>query len=191
MLSILRGWFSKGEGPVAYRLPLDWFEVQLPGDLLGSGLHWVWESSRTFKAVQKSLPDERFPTVLTAEMAPVFSAELGEYYLEAHREMTVFATAAPVGLTATELTAAIRAFARNGEGPLVAVLYQPPQGSSEVFLPQVPAEPMKCLLLTWAERLGKPMEQVERVPGGDLLRRIFLNKEALASGALKGFPLAP
>ena len=188
MLSLWKRWFGKAEDPIAYRLPLDWFEVQLPGDLLATGFHWVWESSRAFKAVQASLPDERRPTVLTAALAPVFSAELGEYHLEAHREMTVFATAGPVSLSAVELTAAIRDFADSGEGPLVAILYQPPQGSSEVFLSRTPPESMMRLMLTWAERLGKPMSQVERVPGGDMLRRVFLNKQALAAGAIKGFP---
>ena len=189
MLSIVKRWIGGGKGPVAYRLPLDWFEVQLPGDLLGSGLYWVWESSRGFKAVQASLPDERGPTVLTAELAPVFSAEIGEYYLEAHRELTVFATAVPVALSAAELTGAIRAFAKSGEGPLMAILYQPPQGPSEVFVPQALSRVMDRLLTLWAERLGKPMNQIERTEGGDMLRRIFLNKEALAAGAIKGFPV--
>lgn len=188
MLSILKHWFGGDKGPVAYRLPLDWFEIQLPGDLLGSGLHWVWESSRAFAAVQKSLPDERPPTVLTAALAPVFSAEIGEYHLEAHRELTAFATAVPAVLSAAELRGAIRAFAKSGEGPLVAILYQPPQGSSEVFVPQTLPDVMAGLLTTWAERLGKPMNQIERTEGGDMLRRMFLNKKALAAGAINGFP---
>ena len=185
---MLKRWFGKAKGPVAYRLPLDWFEVQLPADLLGSGLYWVWESSRAFKAVHASLPDEREPTVLTSELAPVFSAEIGEYCLETHREVTVFATAAPVVLSAEELTAAIRTFAKSGEGPLVAILYQQPQGSSEVFVPQELSDAMARLLTTWAERLGKPMREIERAGGGDMLRRIFLNKQALAAGAIKGLP---
>ena len=47
---------------------------------------------------------------------------------------------------------------------------------------------MARLLTTWAERLGKPMREIERAGGGDMLRRIFLNKQALAAGAIKGLP---
>src|SRR5262245_60219370 len=95
MLSVLKRWFGKAEDPVAYQVPLGWFEVQLPQDLLDTGFHWVWESSRSFKAVQARLPDRRPPTVLTSEVASTFSADVGEYFLEMHREWTAFATREP------------------------------------------------------------------------------------------------
>ena len=187
MLNFFKKWFPE-KGPLAYRVPLDWFEAQLPGDLLSTGLYWVWESSRGFKGGRPTLPESRSMTVLTPELAGALSAEIGEYYLEAHREVTAFATAGPMVLSAEGLQQAIRAFASKGAGPLVAVLYQPSQGAAEVFLPQLLPDPLARLLGTWAERLGKPVDKIERVPGGAILKRIFLNSEALKNGAIKAFP---
>ena len=167
MLRSLQRWFGNAADPLAYRVPLDWFEQQVAQDLLSTGLHWMWESSRGFKAVQASLPDQRSRTVLTPDLAAVFGAEIGEYYLEDHREMTVFATETSF---AGDLRLAGRQFAETGAGPLVAILYQPPHGAAEVFLPRSPMPVLSKLLNTWAERLGK---RIEGGDGGPTLRRMF------------------
>ena len=178
---MLKRLFGKKADPIAYRLPLDWFEQQLPHDLLSTEFHWVWESSRGFPAPHSTLPEQRHPTILTAGNATTFSEEIGEYYLEAHREMTVFASAAPMELATPQLYAAIKTFAKSGEGPLVAIIYQPPQGAAEMFLPRTPQPQLARVLITWSARLGQPIQQS---PGGPMLKRLFLKTPE----AISGFP---
>lgn len=182
MLNLIKGFFQSKD-PIAYRLPLDWFEQQLSHDLLSTRFHWVWESSRGFPAPHSKLPETRQPTRLTVENAPAFSAEVGEYYLEAHREITAFATQMPMELSKPQLHAAINAFAKSGEGPLKCILYQPPQGSAEVFVPRAPDGELTRLLTAWSHRLGQPIQQS---PGGEILKRLFLKTPE----AINGFPIA-
>ncbi|HEY3738826.1 MAG TPA: hypothetical protein VGL53_03230 [Bryobacteraceae bacterium] len=188
MLDVLKRLFRPGREPIDYAIPLSWFDQQLPGDLLETRLYWVWESSRAGKAAHAGVPAERRRTALTLALAPEITKEIGEYDGEIGREFVAFATAEPIELTAAQLIAAIRAFAKSGGGPLVAILYQDPAGPGHFLIAANPLPALSSLLETWAVRLGKPVSQVQQSSGRPLLKGLFLNKETISSGALKGFP---
>ena len=95
--------------------------------------------------------------------------------------MTVFATKSPIELNKQQLHAAIKAFAKSGEGPLKTILYQPPQGPAEVFVPRVPDSELTRLLTAWSHRLGQP---IQHSPGGEILKRLFLKTPE----AINAFP---
>jgi len=175
--------------PIAYQLPLAWFDQQLPGDLLDSGLHWVWESSRGGKVGSRGVPERRRPTRLTRGMGPALTAELGEYDGDIGRSFIAFATEQPMNLGAQQLIEAIREFSKSSAGPLVAILFNgDPAGPSEFLVGRTPLPVLSQLLETWAARLGKPVDQISRAPGRALLRRVFLDPKAIASGVIEGFP---
>lgn len=188
MLDVLKRLFRPGQEPIDYAVPMSWFDQQLPQDLLATGLYWVWESSRGGKAAHPGVPSHRPPTALTPALAPEITKEIGEYDGEIGREFVAFATVERIELNAAQLLAAIRAFARSGAGPLVAVLYQDPAGPGHFLIASAPLPTLSDLLETWASRLGKPSTEIQKSSGRSLLKRLFLNPETIASGALKGFP---
>ena len=187
MLNFVKRLWSGPSDPIAYQLPLAWFDQQLPGDLLATGLHWVWESSRGGRAARPNVPEHRLPAILTQELAPDITAELGEYEGDLGRAFIAFATALPMEMRAAELVDAIRKFANTSAGPLQAILYQEPEGPSTFFVGRTPPVALIHLLETWAARLGKPVDGLEKQPkGGAILERIFLDPKT--AHAVKGLP---
>ena len=166
--------------PLAWQVPLLWFDQQLPGDLLATGFHWTWESWRGGKAANPNVPEHRPPTALTEQLAPSISAELGEYDGEVGRAFTAFATLGPMELNAADFSTAMRTFAGSGGGRLLAVIHQEPEGSADFFISRKPPQPLVQLLETWASRLGKPVDSIEKRPGGPILRRVFLDPKRAA-----------
>lgn len=176
MLNFVKRLWSGPQDPIGYQLPLAWFDQQLPGDLLATRLHWVWESWRGGKAANPNVPEHRSPTILTQELAPDISAELAEYEGEVGRAFTAFATAMPVELPSKDLDEAIRKFANSGAGPLLAIIHQQPEGPSTFFVSRTPPQALNSLLETWAGRIGKPIGSIEQQPkAGALVKRIFLD----------------
>ena len=175
MLNFIKRLWAGPRDPIAYQLPLTWFDQQLPHDLLDTGLSWVWESSRGGKAANPNVPARRPPAILTPELAPMVSAEIGEYDGEVGRAFLAFATAEQLLLDGAQRVNAIRAFSKSGAGPLVAIIYQAPEGPSEFFIGRTPPPALTELLETWAARLGKPVNMIAKQPGAALLRRLFLD----------------
>jgi hypothetical protein len=184
---LTRLWSGTSKDPLAYQLPLAWFDLQLPTDLLATNLHWVWESWRAGKVASPKVPEHRTPVVLTKALAPNVSAELGEYDGEIGRAFLAFATASPIQMTPTELTAAIRAFAKDGTGPLLAIIWQEPLGPATFFVSRTPPAALQALLQTWAGRIGKPLDSIaKRADSARMLKHVFL--DAKTARPLQGLP---
>ena len=181
MLRIVRRWMKRwiaggSDAVIDYRVPLGWFEAQLGDDLLDTGFYWVWLSRRTFPPANRGLPDERPMTVLNPGRAGLIGADAAECDAarDEQRFMWAFGAEAPIALDHSQLKAAIQNFVSTGTGPLVAVLFQHPHDSPHLFLPKTPRPELARVLETWAERLGRPVDELEHAPGGRMLKGLWV-----------------
>ncbi len=168
-------------GPLSYKIPLFEFAQQLPGDLLESGMTWVWESAGQgpdWTAYDPELPDRETLTRLTPANSAIFTREFVQFHAEYRRWFVAYGGNVGLGVIASDKAGVreeLEPFSESRESRIGAVLFQAGHSPYEEFVVSPTAPPvLEQLLQIWCERMGTTVDRLDRWSGRTLLRRTLL-----------------
>lgn len=184
----MKGLFGAGpaQGPLSYKIPLFEFAQQLPGDLLGTGMTWVWESAGQgpgWAAYDSGLPDRETLTQLTRENAAIFARESVQSDEEYRRWFVAYGgdgELLDMASNRAEVRKELESFSESRQSRLSALLMQVGDSPYEEFVVSPTATPvLQGLLELWCGRMGTTVDRLDRSPGRTLLRRTLLHTTSL------------